>query len=163
MAEPNRQNRRPPHRNSPDFRLQPLRMGTGWKVAWNQFYELDPPRDWERDVETVFFSEDRLLLQHQQRRVLVSLDWMPYGPKGRFVLRAVNWVGDTEMPASWDRPLLQLRTRSRARVVQTLDRWLDDEFDWSAVKRKRPARNARNVRSPKQTCMRTQKLYESLE
>ena len=114
-------------------------------------------------METVFFSEDRLLLQHQQRRVLVSLDWMPYGPKGRFVLRAVDWVGDTEMHASWDRPLLQLRTRSRVRVVQTLDRWLDDEFDWSAAKRKRPARNRRHARSLKQSYVKTQKLYESLE
>jgi hypothetical protein len=135
-------------------------MGTGWKVAWNQFYELDPPTDWERDVETVFFSDDRLLLQHQQRRILIDLGWLPYGPKGRFVLSAVNWLGDDEMPGEWDRPLLQLRTRSRAQVVQALDRWLDDDFDWSAVRRKHRPRRARPL---KQSYVKRQKLYESLE
>ena len=48
-------------------------------------------------------------------------------------------------------------------VVQTLDRWLHDEFDWSAAKRKRPARNARHAQLRKQTYVKTQKLYQSLE
>ena len=36
-------------------RLQPLRLSTGWKVAWNLFYELDPPRSMKSDA-TLYFS-----------------------------------------------------------------------------------------------------------
>jgi hypothetical protein len=104
MTQPFRQRKRSRHRKAPDYPLQPLRMGTGWKVAWNQFYELDPPTDWERDVETVFFSDDRLLLQSQQRRILIDLGWVPYGPRGRFVLSAINWLGDDECPANGTAP-----------------------------------------------------------
>ena len=147
--------RRRSHRE-PERGLQPLRIGIGWTVAHNGFYELDPPRDWERDSASLFFTEDMLLLQNQQRRVLIDLSWMPYGPKGRFVLYATDWVGAPEMPYEWERPLLQVRTRSRERIVKTLDRWLDEHFDWSAAKQHHRQKSRR-----KMNVTTLQKLYES--
>ena len=139
-------------------RLQPLRIGVGWKVAHNRFYELDPPRDWDNDVTTIFFTEDILLLQNQQRRVLIDLSWLPYGAKGRFVLSATDWVGDHEMPGEWERPMMQVRTRSPSRVVATLEEWLDDAFDWSAAKARR-----RQFRRRRMRVNALQQLYESQE
>ena len=139
------------------FRLQPLRMGIHWKVAWNSFYEIDPPASRDGD-EWLFLGEDLLLLANTSARVLIDVSWMPWGPRGRFVLSAVNWLGHGEMPEQWDRPLLQYRSRSRERIVAKLDEWLDSEYAWVAVKRTAAAKVAQPL---KLSHVRNQKLFEA--
>ena len=140
------------------LRLQPLRLSTGWKVAWNTFYEVDPPADRGESVDWLYLSEDLLLLANTSARVLIDVSWMPYGPRGRFVLSAVNWLGAGEMTEQWDRPLMQYRSRSRERIVARLDRWLKSEQDWVAIKGRARRRDVRPLRV---TYVRNQKLYEA--
>jgi hypothetical protein len=139
-----------------DPTLQPLRISTGWKVVWNSFYEVDPPEEHDA-IEWLYLSEDLLLLSNQQRRVLVDISWRPYGPKGRFVLSAINWVGAAEMPDEWAAPLMQYLSRSRLKIVERCEKWISDDMDWSAIKRKHKARAKEPL---EQTYTRNQKLYE---
>ena len=134
-------------------------MGIHWKVAWNSFYELDPPADPDA-VEWIYFSEDLLLLANTAARVLIDVSWMPYGPRGRFVLSAVNWLGHGEMPEQWDRPLIQYRSRSRERIAAHLDRWLDSERDWATIKKRATDSKAQPLTV---TYVRNQKLFEAEE
>jgi hypothetical protein len=59
--------------------------------------------------------------------VLVDLGWYPsHRPKGSFRLVAVQLYEQGErMSASWEKPLRELRTRSKRKVVATLEEWLD--------------------------------------
>jgi len=139
------------------LRLQPLRLSIGWKVVWNSFYELDPPTD-RKSGDWLYFSEDLLLLANTSARVLLDVSWRPYGRKGRFVLSVVNWLGVGEMPEQWERPMMQVRTRSRKRVVRQLDAWLDPDRDWAALKRRARDAQAEPLRV---TYVRSQKLYEA--
>lgn len=143
-----------------DPKLQPLRLGSGWKVTWNSFYELDPPTDPDA-VEWIFFSQDKLLLSNQRQRVLIDLNWSPeLKPRGRFYLSAIDWVGDEDMAHQWDEPLLQFASRSRVKIVERLEKWADEDFNWSIVKRKR---QSKSVKPLGWSYARTQKLFEQEE
>ena len=139
------------------LRLQPLRIGIQWTVAWNSFYELDPPADRDSD-NWFYFDEDLLLLADNSARVLVDVSWRPYGPRGRFILSAIDWLGAGEMPEQWSQPMMQFRSRSRERIVAYLDRWLDSSHDWLAVKKRAKAVDAQPL---KVNYVRSQKLFEA--
>jgi hypothetical protein len=138
-------------------KLQPLRLSAGWKVTFNQLYEVDPPEDSEAE-ERFYFTEDLLLLSNQRQRVLIDVSWRPeISPKGRFYLSAINWVGDGDMPTEWSKPLMQFVSRSRLRTVERLERWAGEDTDWSAIKRKRKPQAKRPL---KERYPKSQALYD---
>jgi hypothetical protein len=66
-----------------------------------------------------------LLLQNKHRAVLIDLGWFPeHQASGRFRLTAMRLTEDGES-GEWDRPLRRIRTRSKKKVVQTLEDWLE--------------------------------------
>lgn len=140
--------------------FQPLRLSTGWKIAWNMFYEIDPPRRLDSE-DAIFFQEDMLLLQNQGCRILIDVSWMPYGPKGRFVLSAVEWGPDDVMPELWSMPLLQFKSKARQKVVAKLEQWTREKFDWMKVRRDWRKGKSRIPLPP--SYIRLQKVYESVE
>ena len=113
--------------------LQPLRIPIGWHVAWNTFYELDPKFKTYDDFSWNF-KTDMLLLNNEQQRLAIDLSWHPTAcSAGHFYVTLVELIGDND--ADWRHPIEVIETRSRRKVVQTIEQWLKGE--WSPrVKRR---------------------------
>ena len=102
--------------------LQPLRVPVGWLVEWNTFSEAQPTFE-TYDESSWEFSEDMLLLSNSGTGLVVSLGWRPgHRADGAFVLTAARARGAT---VDWDKPLKQLRCRSKERVIKALENWLE--------------------------------------
>ena len=103
----------------------------GWTVSYNKLSILDPEALPEGDRRWLDFTEDILQLSaHRRRRrnrrqeeqtLVLDLGWYPDSdPAGCFRLAAVL-DGDED-------PLLVFSSRSRAEIVERLERWLFREF-----------------------------------
>jgi hypothetical protein len=105
-------------------RLQPLRIPTGWTVAFNDgLYEVDPDAVGEEDRYT-FLKEDLLQMVHERFGRVLDVGWYPSGniEEGAYGLHVHE--GD------WDGKLLfRLSTRDRAELVKEIERLLQDISD----------------------------------
>ena len=102
---------------------QPLRLPPGWAVHWNTFYEIEARfKSW--DDTSWNFSEDMFLAENEFRGVMIDLGWIhSFRANGHFVLRAVRRADGEHY--NWDRPLRTITTRSKRKVVNTLENWLE--------------------------------------
>ena len=122
----------------PDPSLQPLRIPTGWTVGWNTFFDIDP-KFRTYDQTSWHFTEDMLQIESRRLGVLVDLGWRPeFRARGSFRLVATRFFEDPEYgwTGDWDRPLRSLTTRSRRKVVATIENWLS----WYSAHPPRPRR-----------------------
>jgi hypothetical protein len=57
---------------------------------------------------------------------LIDLGWYPSGAiTGQFILKVVKITDNAEaMPASWEKPLEEFRTRNKGEVITTIEEWL---------------------------------------
>jgi hypothetical protein len=109
--------------------LAPLRIPTGWKVAWNDLLELDFESGELCEGESIWdLKEDLLLLEHQQRGIIIDLGWYPsFNSMGSFRLVAVRIAsGEADQPDEWARPIRKHECRSFGEVRETLESWLAD-------------------------------------
>src|SRR5438552_3666430 len=107
--------------------LQPLRIPSGWEVSFNTFNEIEA-RFASYDETSWNFKEDMLLLSNPRLAIIIDIGWRPsFRATGRFYLKAVRDLGH-EQGGDWEKPLRQLRTQSRRKVVETLEKWL--QYDW---------------------------------
>jgi len=106
--------------------LQPLRIPQGWEVKYNSFFETEPKFKYLDDTSEDF-CEDMLVLANASVGVLIDLGWYPESePKGKFGLVAITIHADgDQMSASWLKPLRELRTRSKRKVVAAIEEWTD--------------------------------------
>jgi hypothetical protein len=104
--------------------LQPLRLPMGWAIIWNTFHEIEARfKSW--DDTSWNFSEDMFHAENKFRGVVIDLGWIPeFRANGRFVLRAVRRAAGGEH-YNWDRPSRTMTTRSKRKVVDTLEAWLE--------------------------------------
>ena len=116
--------------------LQPLRIPSGWTVNYNEFKEIEPEFE-TFDDRSGEFKEDILQLVHPRAGVIVDLGWYPqHQRRGRFTLLAVR-INDDDQAGEWDRPLERMRTRSKQKVVRTIESWLVKFVMSPPVRRKR--------------------------
>lgn len=110
-----------------DVIYQKITIPTGWKVEFNSFYDIEPivpEMIWEKNQ--AYFNEDMLQLKNEKSGVLIDLGWYPSGAiTGQFILKVVQTTKNAEaMPASWDKPLEEFRTRNKGEVATTIEEWL---------------------------------------
>lgn len=114
--------------------LQPLRIPAGWSVVFNKFEDIEPENisNKEDEIWLISFKENILYMRSEIIRKLkgktekqtleISLGWYPDGePDGEFILQAV-------LDRDLYEPLLEFCSRSKADIVQTLEKWLFVEF-----------------------------------
>lgn len=108
------------------YELQPLRIQTGWSVAFNDFTEYDPGRDGEGDVSCL--HEDLLQLRHGGTGLVIDLGWYPSGDRnGRYVLLLVRG-------RDWDEPLERAESRSKGEIIGLIEHWMSEAF-WGRYRR----------------------------
>ncbi len=103
-----------------DVPLQPLRIPEGWRVQYNDLYEINPDSNiTPEDDETWFFKEDLLQIMHPRLKRLLDVGWYPTGNliDGSYML--VIYEGDFN-----GRLLHQFRTKSRLDLVAEIERLL---------------------------------------
>lgn len=109
------------------FKLQPLRITSGWTVKYNNFSEYDPEKDGEE--YSLELCED--LLQLQNNNLLVDLGWYGDFDDGRYILYMV----DTTLESPFYSPIEKLETRSKEEVLYYLEYWTDWNHYFNYLKR----------------------------
>jgi|SRR5579862_3113004 len=105
--------------------LQPLRVSTGWVVAFNRLFEVDPDSALITDDNRgKFFGQDLLQCTHPRRNRLVDVGWYPHGDVVEGTYRLVVYEGDFR-----GRLLHDFRTRLRLTLVAELERVFDAVSD----------------------------------
>lgn len=111
-----------------EYKLQPLRIVSGWTVKYNNFSEYDPETDSPED--SLELCED--LLQLENNNLLVDLGWYGDFDNGQYKMYMI----DTTRENPWDRPLEYLETRSKKEVLYCLEYWTDYNHYYNYLKRK---------------------------
>lgn len=104
--------------------LQPLRIPTGWHVAYNNgLFEIDPlPELFLDEIPWEIFKEDMLQLTNDRFDRLLDLGWNPAGDLVTGNYHLVVYEGDFR-----GRLIYELRTRDRSELVATIE-WLLSEI-----------------------------------
>jgi hypothetical protein len=103
------------------YPLQPLRIPSGWTVAYNNgLYEIDPPGESVPEEERwVVFKEDMVQLRHERTNRLLDLGWYPEGDMKAGQYGLVVYEGDFH-----GRLLHEFRGSDRAALVAEIERLL---------------------------------------
>ena len=103
------------------FELQPLRISTGWKVAYNMFSEYDPDTDGSEYAYEL--CED--LLQLSNNNLLLDLGWYPQGDiTGSYKLYLV----DKTKESPFESPLEVFVSKSKQEVIKRIEYWTNYGF-----------------------------------
>ena len=103
------------------FELQPLRISTGWKVAYNMFSEYDPDTDGSEYAYEL--CED--LLQLSNNNLLLDLGWYPQGDiTGSYKLYLV----DKTKESPFESPLEAFVSKSKQEVIKRIEYWTNYGF-----------------------------------
>lgn len=111
-------------KKSSQIPLQPLRIPTGWKVAYNNgLFEIDPLPDlFPDEIPWEIFKEDMLQMHNDRFDRLLDLGWNPEGDLVAGNYHLVVYEGDFQ-----GRLIYELRTRDRLELVSTIE-WLLSEI-----------------------------------
>ncbi|RJX37661.1 hypothetical protein D3P09_22065 [Paenibacillus pinisoli] len=92
--------------------LMPLRISAGWRVEYNQFFELDN-----------ILAEDLLQLSNHKRFKILDLGWYPSNrTKGMYTINLIELSYDEEQQINnWSTPLYQFRTKDKQQIVYKLE------------------------------------------
>ena len=113
--------------------MQPLRIPPGWTFMFNKLTDIEPETLNKQDKIWLFaFTQDIMYMyavmkrkqnhQMEEQKLSIDLGWYPDGdPDGHF--RMVALINDC-----WEKPLLELISRSKREVVETLEQWLFQEL-----------------------------------
>lgn len=109
--------------------LQPLRIPSGWKIAFNNFFMLDPSQYigsddmfWENFVEDMLyivyewpFKKDKITYT---KKIAIDLGWYPEMDRnGEFALYVIK-------DDNWECPLAEFRSRSQNDITDTIETFL---------------------------------------
>src|SRR5262245_4816669 len=104
-------------------RLQPLRIPTGWMVAYNDLHEIDPADVTEDDRYTLL-KEDLLQMRQAHFNRVLDVGWYPSGNLSEGAYGLVVYEGDFH-----GRLLFELHTSDRAQLVAEIERLLQEVCD----------------------------------
>ena len=108
--------------------LQPLKIPSGWSVAWNLLTETDPT---EANIHE-FSGSSLLLLNSPIRLKAIDVSWRPEGDiNGAFQLQVIcllpkfNAKSNTmEYEGIWETPELEFQTKDRLALVEKINHLL---------------------------------------
>jgi hypothetical protein len=103
-----------------EFRLQPLRIPSGWTITYTKLHEIDPP-DVPDDDRYFFLDEDLLQIRHERYNRLLDVGWYPSGNVAEGAYGLIVYEGDFH-----GRLLFEHRTPSRSELVAEVERLLDE-------------------------------------
>lgn len=106
-----------------EHRLQPLRIPTGWTVAYNDLHQIDPSDVAEDDPYT-FLKEDLLQMRQEHFDRLLDVGWYPSGNLADGAYRLVVYEGDFH-----GKLLFEMRTADQAQLVAEVERLLREVCD----------------------------------
>lgn len=109
--------------------LKPFRLAPNWKIMWNKLKDIEPDNVKEDDEAWLFtFVEDITCItteyNHKENKknikhtLAIDLGWYPEGDmNSRYHLVAI-------LDNNWNKPILEIKTRSTQKVVDTIELWL---------------------------------------
>lgn len=102
--------------NPPKYKLQPLRIPSGWEVSYNTLIELDPSTLSVEDEEKWGkFTEDLLQITHSRYHLLLDVGWYPEGdPEGCYGLELIK-------DFDWGNPLVDFETKQKDELVKKIE------------------------------------------
>jgi hypothetical protein len=109
--------------NLDDIQLQALQIPIGWRVQWNQFFDVEPGAEIEVDGLPEgdvweLFPQDLLQLKYDERNLVVDLGWLPEAdPDGRYILTLVE-------NKNWDQPMSVYESTKKGEIVKNINLWL---------------------------------------
>lgn len=111
------------NQKSAQIPLQPLRIPTGWQVAYNNgLFEIDPLlKLFPDEIPWEIFKEDMLQMTNDRFHRLLDLGWYPEGDLVEGNYRLVVYEGDFR-----GRLIYKLITRDRLEVVAKIERILSE-------------------------------------
>ncbi len=110
-------------------KLKPFRLAPNWKIMWNKLSDIEPDDIKQNDEAWLFmFVQDILYIvteyTHKENKnpikhtLAIDLGWYPEGDiKGCYHLVAI-------LDNNWNKPILEIKTRSTQEVVDTIELWL---------------------------------------
>ena len=108
--------------------IQPLRIPTGWNVAWNRLEDVEPETLPKDSYGWIDFSQDILLLSRtikrkkREEKTEIDLGWYPdCDPEGSFRLVVIK-------NGEWEHPFLEFSSRSKAEIIEKMEEWLFREL-----------------------------------
>jgi hypothetical protein len=97
-------------------RLQPLRIPSGFKIEWNEFYAYDPSTEYDEKDHLHYLTEELLQLKYHQEELVVDLGW--YGDtsrrEGYFQLLLLRGL-------RWEEPLVRITSPSLTQITDKLE------------------------------------------
>ena len=107
------------------MKLQSLRIEAGWKVKYNQLYEVDPILGFE----DYFDGSSLLMLEDTRRLKLIDVEWRPERDlHGAYKVIVLNFVENFNFKSNefyknpnWENPFLTFTTKSRLELVEKLE------------------------------------------
>lgn len=109
--------------------LKPFRLAPNWKIMWNKLKDIEPDHVKEDDDAWLFtFVEDMTYItteytykenkKNMKHTLAIDLGWYPEGDRnGCYHLAAI-------LDNNWDKPILEMKTRSTQKVADTIELWL---------------------------------------
>lgn len=99
-----------------EHRLQPLRIPSGFKIEWNEFYGYDPSTAYDENDHLHYLTEELLQLKYHQEELVVDLGW--YGDtsrrEGYFQLLLLRGL-------RWEAPLVRITSPSLTQITDKLE------------------------------------------
>lgn len=107
------------------MKLQIINLPKTWKVAFNEFYEIDPELNNEADSSWEFFKEDILQLENDVHGLLIDLGWYPeFSANGEFKLMLVKVINENgETIGNWESALKTFSSSNRVEIVREIEKW----------------------------------------
>ncbi len=109
------------------FKLQPLRITSGWTVKYNNFSEYDP----ETDGAEYSYELCEDLLQLENKNLLIDLGWYGDFDNGKYIMYMV----DTNFENPFYYPVHKLETRSKQEIMYYFEYWTDYSHYFNYLKR----------------------------
>jgi len=106
--------------------LQPLRIGAGWNIEWNLFYEIDPSEN------TMHYLDSSSLLHLNNYHLMraINLDFRPENDvNGYFYLRVIHLTAEENLKTKkidytgdWENLYFEFSSKNRLEIVKEIER-----------------------------------------
>jgi hypothetical protein len=100
--------------------IQSLNIPKGWKITYNNFFDIDPLKiDSSDDILWENFSRDLLQIRKEGKIIILNLAWYPeMDPNGCFHLRLTDFWEDDPLI------LADIKTKSKSEIIKNIEKLL---------------------------------------
>ena len=99
------------------YKLQQLRIQSGWKIEFNTFSEYD--LSIHGNLDCYELNEDLLQLVNEKANLVIDLGWYPsFDENGEYILLLIKNY-------QWDSPLKKMVSKSKKEIIDYIEQWVD--------------------------------------